>query len=302
MIAYMYSVNPEANVMHQWDSGFLLDVLSGKTWKPPLWTDFAIKEVSRIPKKHKRALVAIPARHNAEHIDVINQDLKKIERLVLFLMGDEEADFPVEMIDHPNCVIYVQNPHPVRHDNYFKIGTGYPPQINNHIPESLPDKNVPVFFSGQITHKRRIEMIDNLREFERQGNKCDVNVTKGFTQGFWHKEYYERMSHGKIAPAPSGAVIPDSFRAYEAMEMMCVLIADNRNSSNTVSNYWNWIFNEQVPFYTIDAYDNLVGYCYEILDDWNRLVQKQTAWYIKYKRDFVYKLMENLYGEPKPEA
>ena len=36
--------------------------------------------------------------------------------------------------------------------------------------------------------------------------------TKGFAQGDTPKEYYKTLSKAKIAPAPAGAVVVDSFR------------------------------------------------------------------------------------------
>ena len=78
------------------------------------------------------AIVAIAARHHAGYEDQINQELDKIGNCVLFLMGDEEADFDVEKIRKNNMHIWVQNPHMGKHDNYDRIGTGYPQHIHSN--------------------------------------------------------------------------------------------------------------------------------------------------------------------------
>lgn len=292
MKAYFLSLNPEANALDQWDAGFLLDFLNGNVWQPPSFTEFEIIDVNKLPKDDK-AIVIIPARHHADLVDEVNHHLNRINKVVLFLMGDEEHDFPIEKIKHPDIHIWVQNPEPGRHDDYNKLGTGYPPQLKKNIPTKL-DKTIDIFFAGQITHKRRTEMLNNLNEWDAQGNSSDVVTTRGFTQGLSHEDYYRRMSQAKIAPAPSGAVIPDSFRAYEALECMCVLMADERDPHDKIDGYWDWLFDDDCPFYKIKEWDNLVGRAYEALEQWPTNLHTQTAWWIAKKREFAYTVLEQL--------
>lgn len=288
MRAYLLSFN-ESKVLDQWDSGMVLDLLQGNLWTPPGFPQFDIVEVKEIPK-YDKAVVVIPARHHAGEEDRINDNLKNIRHAVLFLIGDEEAVFDVSKIDLPSDRIWVQNPHPGKHDAYNKIGTGYP----QHIKVERHEKTTDIFFSGQITHKRREEMVGNLKELKSQGYNVDLIETEGFTQGLEPIEYYKRMSQSKLAPAPAGAEIPDSFRLYEALECMCVAMADDRNSQDTISNYWSWLLDEEPPFIKIDAPDEVAGISVRVLNLWPKLMHKQTEWYIKYKRKLSYQLMEAL--------
>lgn len=286
MNAYLLSLNPDANVADQWDFGLLRDILEN--------CGFTIFGGNIVKSGAESAVVILPARHNAEHIKEINKWLAHIKHVVLFLLGDEEAEFPVEEIDHPSIHIWVQNPHPGRHDKYHKLGTGYPPQAKL-LKSMKPVKDTDVFFSGQLTHKRRHALNDNLIEYG-QNHRVDSLGTRGFTQGYEPEEYYQRMVRAKIAPAPAGAVIPDSFRAYEALEAMCVLVADNRNSQGTIDKYWDWLFDEEVPFYTINETDEWCGVFNEALENYPANLHKQTAWWCKWKRDFSNKVMEQLNG------
>lgn len=280
---YALSLVKEANILNQWDFGFLKDMLS----------DHKIIEVDRLPKVDK-AIVVLPARHHKGMEKEINDQLRHIDHKIFFAMGDEEAEFNVDLIEAD--YIWVQNPHPDKHDKYFKLGTGYPPQSQEILPKLEYKKDLNVYFSGQITHKRRIEMIENMREYELGDSNTLVNRTRGFTQGVSHEVYYKDMARSKVAPAPSGAVIPDSFRLFEALECMSVPLADEVNPSGTINEYWNWLFGEETPFPKYSSSDRIVGLIHETLNNWNEIVQEQTCWWIKYKRDFKLKIKEQLNG------
>lgn len=292
--AYFLSLNPDANAARQWDAGLLLDFLNGDLWQPPTWRGFEIKEVDHL-NKGGSALVALPARHHAGREDEINQELAKLKHVVLFLLGDEEADFQVEKLSHDSLHVWVQNPHPGRHDAYNKLGTGYPPVWRRIVmPTLTPDKTKDIFFSGQVTHKRRSDMYKQLREYQGRYDNSDINATDGFTRGLAPEEYYERMAAAKVAPAPSGAVIPDSFRLFEALEAMCFVLADERDPHGKITSYWEWLFGQPVPFALVQDWESLIGYTRTALENYPANIHEQTAWWIRFKRDFAYKVMEQL--------
>lgn len=286
--AYNLSLNKDANAFDQWDSGLLQDLLAGKLWKPKNWLDFNVSHCTGLPKVDV-ALVVIPARHHKGREAQVNEQLKRIDRVVLFLLGDEEADFDVKQIDHPNISIYIQNPHIGIHDEYNKIGTGYPKHFK--APKDIT-KTTDVSFAGQITHQRREELSDVLLSI----GDCTVNLvrTKGFTQGLDHAEYAKLMSETRIAPCPSGAVIPDSFRLFEALESMALVVADTKTPAGEVIPYWDWLFNGEPAFAQVSDWQRLYGLVPEMLADYPHNLHKQTAWWIKYKRDLVTKVIEDL--------
>lgn len=287
MTAYLLSLNPEASVADQWDFGLLKDILEsiGCEFKP----------VDKLPKTDK-TVVAVPARHHAGLEEKLVKEFKSVDNLVLFLLGDEEAELDIESLGVDPQKTWVQNPHPGKHDAYNKLGTGYPPHMAQHLPSEIPDKDLDLFFSGQLTHKRRLEMWDNLQEFETRGGTCYLNATTGFTRGVSPKDFYNYLVRAKLAPAPSGAVIPDSFRLFEALECMCVVVADDQNSQGTIKNYWNWLFETETPFYKINNTDEWVSRFNMALDEYPANLHKQTAWWIKYKRDLAQRVKELLNG------
>lgn len=288
MKVYFLSLKKETPKRGYWDYALLEDFISGRLWKPYEFVPFEIKEVDKLPEDD-RAIVVIPARHHAGLEPEITGQLKNIKHVVLFLMGDEEADFDVEEIKHNSIHIWVQNAHPDKHDKYNRIGTGYAPHIRLQ-DNTEYNKNINVYFSGQITHKNREVMYDAVLEY----HNSVVNRTAGFTQGVAPDKYAGLMARAKVVPCPAGAVIPDSFRTYEALESMAIAVADNRNSQGTISNYWQWLFNEDVPFPTINADDEWFGKVDNAVKEYNDMIQQQTVWWIKWKRDFAYKVMEQL--------
>lgn len=234
MKAYFLSLKDETPTSGYWDYALLEELLQG----------FERQEVKELPSDSS-AVVVIAARHHAKLINEINDELKKIDRVVLFLMGDEEHDFPVESIVHKNITIWLQNPEAGRHDSYNRLGCGFTPHVGTYSAQ-VPTKDLNWFFSGQITHSRRQEAVSILKR-KKEGKLIE---TAGFTQGLPPDEYCSNLSVAKTVPCPSGPQTPDTFRVYEALELGCVPIADEATPKFEYEGFWNWIFNEQVPFPT----------------------------------------------------
>jgi hypothetical protein len=291
--AYILSLNKKADLLKQWDFGFLKAFLEGKLWKTYDWSGFDIKSVQTLSKCEK-AIVALPARHHKGLEDKVDKELNKIDKVALFLMGDEEADFDIEKIKHPNIKIWVQNPHIDKHDNYERLGTGFPPHFKEHLDgKEYPKKDIDIYFSGQITHQRREEVVDVLNNMKAI-YEVELKKTAGFTQGEPHDIYANKMSRAKITPSPSGAVIPDSFRLFESLEAMSIPVADQKTPDGQVMEYWDWLLKDITPFPKVNNFNAMFDFVPDILENYSVNQHKITAWYIAYKRRFAYQVMEFL--------
>ena len=102
MIAYLLSLNKEADIAKQWDFGLLKDTLQD--------IGAEMQSCVSLPKA-ERGIVVLPARHHKTIESKVNKELQKLDHVVLFLMGDEEADFDISKIQHKSIHIWVQNPH-----------------------------------------------------------------------------------------------------------------------------------------------------------------------------------------------
>lgn len=282
--AYYLSLKPDTPCAGFWDQTFINDIIDS--------LEIERVEVRKLPKDQK-AIVVIPARSHFDIANKVNKELAKIDKVVLICSGDEERVFPVDQIRHPNIKIWVQNPHPDKDEIYDKIGTGYAP---HDLKDTVFNKDIDVFFSGQITHRRRLEMQRVIGD--SIPDTWHINYTEGFTQGFEPKEYFNLMSRAKIAPAPSGAVIPDSFRVFEALQTMAIPIADEVNPDGSIEGYWEWLFGETVKFPLLKKWESLSGYVDDILPNYTELVHRQTEWWINYKKKIRNRLRKQLDIKP----
>lgn len=282
------SYNPDTPKRGYWDMGVLDEIFTNKFSKVSQTYEYNIQEVSSIPENLNFAVVVLPARAQVDYIDIFNEELKRLNSVLIFIVGDEEASFPVDKISHQNSIIYMMSA-VEKFPNTRPFINGYPPQIRKHISDNT-DKTTAFFFSGQITHERRKVFAEALRK-RTDGVLIE---TEGFTQGVPHEEYYTGLAEAKVAPCPSGPKTPDTFRLYEALELGCVPIADHKTITNdSTREYWTHMFEEEPPFPVITEDTQINGYIDDTLAQYPTINNKVFSWWINYKR----KLAKQIYAD-----
>jgi len=279
--AFIYSKDPLDSANGKWDYGLLKQTFERNKISEVV--------VDTLPETD-RAFVVIPGQGNAGKEDEINEELKNIRRVVLFITGDEENLFDVDKITHENISIWVQYP-TRKHQKYNKLPIGAPQHIKDNLPE-YKEKTHTVCFAGQITHKRRRQLADVMSNIKDSIYK----PTDGFAKGDVPKEYYQNLFSAQIAPAPAGVVSIDSFRFFEAIEMLCMPIADLRNSKGHKDDFYNYVFDETLLFPSTDNWAELPYIIKSILKEYPNNMHRVVAWWIKYKRDFAITLMKEIYA------
>lgn len=261
MISYKFlSVTDKCPARGYWDQALLEDM-----FKDSYFTE----------EEGDGSIVVLPGAGQKNEVKAINKELSKYKWAVLIVTSDEESQFPVEQINHPNIKIYVQYPKNPRHDQYGKWPLGYTPHTRDNL--KLVDKDLDWAFSGQITHKRREEMRDQLQKVPYGWS----NYSSGFSEGVTHEEYIVALCRAKVAPAPAGPVSADSFRTYEALEAGAIPIADNISQAGD-KDFWEYLIGP-VPFPTINNYRDLPGYIKDQLDHFQHKANMIQAWWIDYK-------------------
>jgi len=96
-----------------------------------------------------------------------------------------------------------------------------------------------------------------------------------------------------VAPAPSGAVSPDSFRLYEALEAHTIPIADDISPTHDSAGYWRLVFPD-APFPILDSYEQLPGYIEDQLKAWPANANQIAAWWTRQKRTMARNLRNDL--------
>ena len=281
-----------------WDYAMLKDLLSKELWNPVNGFDFEFN-YNNLPfgLDVTGAVVVIPARTHFGLVEKINNDIKNLPWVLLILMGDEDGAFPTEKLKHPNMKVWLMLPHNGKKKNVTRFfPNGYPTGCREFLRTQKDGKRFGWFFSGQITHSRRHECIKGL-EFAQanSGNLGILIKTEGFTQGINQKEYWTYLSRSRVAPCPSGAIVPDSFRFYEALEASCLPLADAKSPSGKVVNFWHLLFGEEeLPFPLVESWVDIIGTINYHNDTYPTQANKVFAWWQKKKREMTYNLNNDI--------
>lgn len=244
----------------------------------------------------------IPGRYWVDRTHEINERLRSCEHVLAIITGDEEGLFPTDELDHPSMQIWLQSPHHLdtrRADVLFPIG--YTP--GTHQRSLAPsDKTLRWFFAGQNADpirdagaqypsiSKRGALVDRLRSYD----DGVVIETAGFLQGLPHTEYLDMLAETLVAPCPSGTVVPDTFRLYEALELGCVPIVEGRDQQGNSEGYWEYLLDETPPpFPVISTWDELRDTINFYCDIYPRGHNRVQAWWQSYKRELRRKLQHS---------
>ena len=277
--AYLYSVKEEDCSADKWDYGLIKEIFTKNKIEQ-------IK-VTKLPNV-ERAFVVIPGPQNINYEEQISDELNKIDRVVLFITGDESATFNINKIKHKNIEVWVQYPHK-KHEQYNKVFIGAPQHIKDNLP-NYPIKEYDVYFGGQITHQRRKQLGEVMPGLPNSLYK----PTPGFAQGDTPKDYYATMSKAKIAPCPAGAQVVDTFRFFESIEMLCLPVGDLVDSKGIEKDFFAYVGAEDIPITKTNNWHNLKEMVPNLLNDYPNNMHKVVSWWIKYKRDLSIKVMEQV--------
>jgi hypothetical protein len=250
------------------------------------------------------AVVVVPA----QYFDVseVNRVIRDLPWALVILTSDEGSTFPHEGLEHPNMVLWVMTPRPDRHDGNRFLGEGVPEgtrQVLADCEQEAHDRPIDVFFAGQVTHERREAALAAMADLD-DTLEVGVQRTDGFLQGMGREEYLQLLAATKIAPCPAGALTPDTFRLYEALEAGCVPIADDHTADPDYPiGYWNLVYGA-VPFPTICDWADLDKEVAAILADWPWHSARCSSWWQQRKRTERLRLLadiESLTGRALPD-
>lgn len=289
-----------------WDQSILERLLNGRIhkplWKPVHGYNFKHHEgIEDVPDGISGAIIILPARQLVGEEKAINEYIAQLRWVLIMAVGDEDREFNLSILDHPNMELWIMTPKP-------SDAIDFPysrPLINGFTPDTIildeyeqqsVDKSTDVFFSGQVTHKTREECMAAVDTLSDEVTK-DIVQTEGFTRGLDHNEYYRRMASSRIVLCPSGPITSDTFRLYETLESSsAVPIADCiAGKDNEPNRFWQQLFaNESIPFTVIDDYRSLNGHVQAAIADYPRNANRISAWWLNYKRKMAYNLTNDV--------
>lgn len=246
------------------------------------------------PSDATEAVVVIHGEHEHNKVDQIEQDLNRFSRVIVVLACDEPGIFPGRRLVHSSRKIWLQTPRPNSTLGDRFVTCGYPHDTQTILSpynRLSVDRELNWFFSGQVTHGRRMQAVQQLRTM--QGGM--LNETMGFWQGLDRAEYYRYMANAKVIPCPSGPATPDTMRLAEALEAGCVPIADARCSyPNYPLGYWDTLLKQNPPFPVIDDWSTLPQVMAEELAKWPANRDALMPWWDEYKRSMCDWMREDI--------
>lgn len=224
----------------------------------------------------ERQVFVVPGAIN--EVDEVNMEMEHFNKVLVIITSDEENQFKVGDLYHPDMKILMTYPNRRDVDGYLPIG--YTPRTRELVRKNgMSAKSLDFFFAGQDTHDSRHACIKVLKDLE--GGK--LVPTEGFAQGLEYEEYMVYMCRAKVVPCPGGPLSPDSFRLYEALEAGCIPIPENKV-------FWTMLFGD-VPFPIVDDWSELPELIkhYKDRPDVNNKCQ---AWWQTYKRMLKWQLLQ----------
>jgi hypothetical protein len=239
------------------------------------------------------AVVVVHGGREIGHIDRLNQDLDRLKWAILIFLGDEEASFPVEEVEHDNYIAWVQEPlfsRPGHAKAKRFLLDGYSHECPRRSTPQNP-KDLDWFFAGQVTHERRRACRDALQSIDWGGV---IIETKGYCQGISPQEYFWMMYRSRIIPCPSGPFSQDSARIWEALECGSIPILDDFSPTRRDGEFWSKVIPGS-PLLRVSDWRELPKIIEKMkLANLDRFQRETLIWWNDYKWKFWRWLEEDL--------
>jgi hypothetical protein len=272
----------------RWDEYYVEDLVKGAQKRSPWMPE--IFEAYEIHPGFTSAIVSFPGgAHEPEDVHWLNEQLMKLERVILFITSNEAQTFKLGPITHPQCEFWIQLPRPEieypANSTFITEGSGRAWQT------ASPDftKDLQWFYAGQVNHKRRRAAMDAMNRVRVRPNV--FSETDGFLQGVPREDYLDAMARAKLAPAPAGVASQSSFRCQEALEYGAVPIVDALRDDLGGQGFWDMVY-LGVPIPRIEYWSNLGNMLAEHADRWAFEVIDVHSAYHRHRRGLANRLAE----------
>ena len=221
------------------------------------------------------------------HIDY----MKKMESLnysySLIHLSDEARTSRIDSYNNCKSVIrYYYRSDVPNSDTRLTIpcgwNTGFTDVTDN---PSITDRSISWAFIGQRLDHNRINMINILETIPN--GLCYIGEHHGPRMSVI--EMSKQYRNSKFIICPDGAVVPDSFRVYEAFEAGCIPVVQR-------STYWNEFHGSTFPAIQVDSWNQLPGIIQQLTTDLTELEKLRlecVAWWDSLK-DQLTKNVENI--------
>lgn len=253
-------------------------------------------------------IIVIPGRHTLDELQIDNliYAASQFQKVIFVIIGDEEGVFDISRLAHRDMISWWFMP---PYNPKQKVDRVAPNGWPTNAPEMIAAarkrthgvRDLNFSFLGQVTHERRLRMVDGLRHYVEEGNcrsRFHLLATEGFAHGEPREKYYEIMVRSKIVLCPSGPCTPDSFRFAEALEAGCVPIIDNLTPNPSYpGGYWHYVFGDaDLPFPVVNFWEDIESVIERVLPRFDEISLDCKFWWTQQKELMIATMKEDLCG------
>jgi hypothetical protein len=211
--------------------------------------------------------------------------------ILLIVTANEEGNNNYHGSLSPACKVWLQTPH--RHqeaDRY--LPWGWTPGCSIDVQSK---KDLDCSFAGQITHKRRWDLMSVFPEIAMLNRKWEFHGSDGFAKGISQAEYYTLIGRSKVVPCPSGPFTVDSMRVCEALQLGSLPVLDAASPTGLYPEYWERIFGEYHPLEIIYDWSDFPGRLEHLLEYWPMYSSTVSKFWQHWKANLQTSLIQDLH-------
>lgn len=243
-----------------------------------------------------------------------NQKLKitgNLNKLNIYVIIDEHQRLRFDLYDGKNIIFqayYSEQKFKSAYNKLFPFPLGYNGKLDLDNSVSFADRNINVFFSGNL-HKGRSNMYNYYGLFkympfslqhrlqsclgvtyDRKYPDSYIRFTNGFLKGLDYEGYANYIRNSKIILTPSGSCSEECFRHYEALKCGCVVISDKLPENPFLTNspiiqVDNWKQADQIIKELLNTPDELYALHQASLRWWEDMVSEQAV--ARYMKEII---------------
>lgn len=297
-----------ANSRGCWDQGLLLAMLNGDLWPTSVrWREFQ----EEAPPTDQGAVVVA----SGIMLDRKPDECARIKELVAALpwcvfihTGDESWEFDSHVFERPGLKLLMAHPMPGTPQwghRQLLLGWPWPSRqaLRGMTIKPLCERRLDWSFAGHaFEHPGRAKLIKVLSEL----SGGEVHVSGGFAQGLPQPEFLRLLTETRIAPCPAGHKTYESLRLFESIEAGCLPVSERAPlcwRTSSPPDFWGPIIGE-APWPLVDDWEQLPEVLARFKKDpveLQRVTNKVGSWWQRYKRQYVFDLLDDIVevsGEP----
>lgn len=265
-----------------WDHGLLCETFEK-------YPDIFIQHNTKEPPAVERAIVIVVG---CPDIEPLRKYLDTLKSGVVILTSEEDGFFNWKSAIPSHLEVWTQYLTQSKLEIKERILLGVPNRFSKYKIDITQPKKYLWSFVGQVQNQHRQSCVDVLKKLP-DGYLQVVEFFGGEGKnGMEYEQYLNIMAQSKFVICPSGSMVCDSFRVYEAMEMGAIPITEKRCPRDPHNfNYWQEVYLSHTML-TLDNWHELTThYNPSLIKGVAPAADIQNKWWFNYKKELEKKFL-----------